>query len=288
MLVNMKALLAVANEHHFAVPAFNTPTSMILRGVIEASEEAQAPVIFEVHPDELAFARDSFLTALVEEAHKSTVPVCIHLDHGSSLDQVLKAIQVGYTSVMIDASARPFEENVAITREVCRLAHAVDVSVEAELGTIGTTKQDQAQTSSTEIRYTDPQQAARFVQETGVDTLAVAIGTCHGIYPAGMTPSLQLERLKEIKAATGIPLVLHGGSANRDEEIAAAARLGINKINISSDIKDPFYQTCRKVLQDPYIREPGDIYPPCIAAMKQVIHHKFQLLGTAGKAALYR
>lgn len=287
MLVNMNTLLAVANEHHFAVPAFNTPTGMILRGVMEASEEAKAPVIVEVHPDELAFARDSFLTALVEEAHKATVPVCIHLDHGSSIDQIVKAIQVGYTSVMIDASSRPFEENVAITREVCRLAHAVNVSVEAELGTIGTTKQDQAQTSSTEIRYTDPQQAARFVQETGVDTLAVAIGTCHGIYPPGMIPSLQLDLLQEIKAATGIPLVLHGGSANRDEEIAAAARLGINKINISSDIKDPFYQTCRQVLQDPYIREPGDIYPPCIAAMKQVIHHKFQLLGTAGKAALY-
>lgn len=287
MLVNMKALLAVANEHNFAVPAFNTPTGMIMRGVLEASEEAQAPVIIEVHPDELAFARSSFITALIEEAHKATVPVCIHLDHGSSIDQILKAIQVGYTSVMIDASSHPYEENVAITHQVCALAHAVDVSVEAELGTIGTTKQDMEQTSSTEIRYTDPVQAANFVQETGVDTLAVAIGTCHGIYPKGMIPTLQLELLKQIKKATGIPLVLHGGSANRDEEIAAASRLGINKINISSDIKDPFYQKCREVLKDPYIREPGDIYPPCIAEMKKVILHKFDLLGTAGKALLY-
>lgn len=288
MLVNMKTLLAVANDHNFAIPAFNTPTGMIMRGVLEASQEAHAPVIIEVHPDELEFARSSFLTALVEEAHKATVPVCIHLDHGSTMAQILKAIQVGYTSVMIDASSRPFEENVDITRQVCEIAHAVDVSVEAELGTIGTTKQDMGQTSSTEIHYTSPEEAARFVQETGVDTLAVAIGTCHGIYPKGMVPTLQLDLLQDIKKATGIPLVLHGGSANRDEEIAAAARMGINKINISSDIKDPFYQKCREVLKDPYIREPGDIYPPCIEEMKKVILHKFDLLGTTGKASLYR
>ena len=120
-----------------------------------------------------------------------------------------------------------------------------------------------------------------------MDSLAGAIGTCHGIYPAGMTPTLQLDLLKEIKAAVKIPLVLHGGSSNKDEEIAAASRSGINKINISSDIKDPFYQTCRKVLEDPYIREPGEIYPPCIDVMKKVIRHKFDLLGTTGKAALY-
>lgn len=287
MLVNMKTLLAVANDHNFAIPAFNTPTGMIMRGVLEASEEARAPVIIEVHPDELEFARSSFITALVEEAHKATVPVCIHLDHGSTMAQILKAIQVGYTSVMIDASSKPFEENVAITKQVCEVAHAVDVSVEAELGTIGTTKQDMDQTSSTEIRYTSPEEAARFVQETGVDSLAVAIGTCHGIYPKGMVPTLQLDLLQKIKKATGIPLVLHGGSANRDEEIAAAARMGINKINISSDIKDPFYQKCREVLKDPYIREPGDIYPPCIEEMKKVIFHKFDLLGTTGKASLY-
>ena len=197
------------------------------------------------------------------------------------------AIQSGYTSVMIDASSKPFEENVALTREVCRIAHAVDVSVEAELGTIGTTAQSMTTISSTEIHYPEPEEAARFVEETGVDTLAIAIGTCHGIYPKGMVPTLQIQRLKDIKKLVPIPLVLHGGSANKDEEIAEAARCGINKINISSDIKDPFYQKCREVLKDPYIREPGDIYPPCIEAMKEVIRHKFDLLGTTGKASLY-
>ena len=278
MLMNMKSLLAVANAHNFAVPAFNTPTGMMMRGILEASEEMNAPVIIEVHPDELALARPSFITALVEEAHKAKVPVCIHMDHASTLDQIMLAIQCGYTSVMIDASSKPFEENVALTREVCRIAHAVDVSVEAELGTIGTTAQSMTTTSSTEIHYTEPEEAARFVAEPGVDTLAIAIGTCHGIYPKGMVPTLQIQRLKDIKKVVPIPLVLHGGSANKDEEIAEAAR---------SDIKDPFYQKCREVLQDPYIREPGDIYPPCIEVMKEVIRHKFDLLGTTGKAPLY-
>lgn len=287
MLVNMKTMLSVANKHNFAVPAFNTPTGMIMRGILEASEAANAPVIIEVHPVELDLARPSFITALVEEAHNASVPVCIHMDHGSTIKDVLTAIRCGYTSVMIDASSRSIEENIAITKQVCAIAHPVNVSVEAELGTIGTTMQNMQETSSTEIRYTDPAEAARFVEETGVDCLAVAIGTCHGIYPKGMVPKLQLELLKEIKAAVNIPLVLHGGSANRDSEIAAAARMGINKVNISSDIKDPFYRKCREVLQDPYIREPDAIYPPCIAAMKEVIFHKFDLLGTTGKASLY-
>ena len=203
------------------------------------------------------------------------------------MEQIIKAIRCGFTSVMIDASCRPLEENISICKEVCRIAHTVNVSVEGELGTIGSTSQSQSSASSTEIKYTQPEEAARFVEETGVDTLAVAIGTCHGIYPKGMTPSLQLELLKKIKAAVKIPLVLHGGSANKDEEIAAASRLGINKVNISSDIKDAFYKTCREILKDPYLREPGEIYPPCIESMKKVIRHKFDLLGTSGKAILY-
>lgn len=287
MLMNMKSLLSVANDNNFAIPAFNTPHGMIMRGILEAGEEMNAPVIIEVHPDELSFARQSFITSLVEEAHKATIPVCIHLDHGSSLEQVIRAIQCGYTSVMIDASSRPLEENIEICRETCRIAHAAHVSVEGELGTIGTTTQNQSSTSSTEIRYTDPDEAAYFVRKSGVDSLAVAIGTCHGIYPEGMIPELQLDLLEKIKEKVKIPLVLHGGSANKDEEIAIAARTGINKINISSDIKDPFYQKCREVLKDPYIREPNEIYPPCIEAMKEVIRHKFKLLGTYGKAALY-
>lgn len=286
MLLNMRDLLAVAHDHHFAVPAFNISSSMLLRGVIEASEEADAPVILAIHPAELAFVRPSFVKAAIDEAVTTKVPVCIHLDHGSSMEQIMEAIRCGFTSVMMDASTLPLEENIAICRKVVELAHAVDVSVEGELGTIGTTGDD-AEAGADEIIYVDPDDVETFVEGTGVDTLAVAVGTAHGIYPKDRQPELKLELLKEISARVDIPLVLHGGSANPDEEIARAVKLGINKINISSDIKDAFYQKCRDVLSNRGLREPNSIYPACIDAMKAVAHQKFELFDARGRAALY-
>lgn len=287
MLMNMKDLLAVAQQHRFAVPAFNVSSSMLLTGVIEASEEMQSPLIIAIHPDELSFVRPAFVKAAIEEATKASVPVCIHLDHGASVAQVMLAIQSGFTSVMIDASHKPLADNIAICKQVAELAHAVNVSVEGELGTIGTTGPDVGEYGTDEIIYTNPDDVVTFVAATGVDTLAVAIGTSHGIYPKDKKPELKLDLLKEIAERVDIPLVLHGGSANPDDEIAAAVRLGVNKINISSDIKDVFYQKAREVLQSPTIREPNAIYPPCIDAMKQVAHHKIELFNAQGKAALY-
>ncbi|HMD88251.1 MAG TPA: ketose-bisphosphate aldolase [Anaerolineaceae bacterium] len=284
--MNMKDLLAVANANNFAVPAFNVSSNMLLRGVIEASEEKQSPVIIEIHPDELSFVRPSFVKSVIEEANKTTVPVCIHLDHGSSIAQVMEAIQCGFTSVMLDASRYPLEENIKICKQVVELAHSVNVSVEGELGTIGTTGPE-AEAGSEAIIYANPADAVTFVDATGVDSLAIAIGTSHGIYPKDKKPELKLDLLKEIKSKVKIPLVLHGGSANREDEIAEAVKLGINKINISSDIKDAFYQKCREVLSDPVIREPNAIYPPCIEAMKKVACHKIELFDAEGKATLY-
>ena len=286
MLMNMKDLLAVAHANDFAVPAFNISSNMLLTGVMEASEEMQSPVILAIHPDELHFVHTSFVRMAVDEAIKASVPVCIHLDHGASLAHVMEAIQCGFTSVMIDASSRPLEENIAICKQVVELAHPVNVSVEGELGTIGTTGPE-AEAGADEIIYTNPDDVVIFVEATGVDTLAVAIGTSHGIYPKDRKPELKLELLKEIRSRVDIPLVLHGGSANPDSEIAAAVRLGVNKINISSDIKDAFYQKCRQVLANPVIREPNSIYPPCIEAMKEVARFKIELFNAAGKAALY-
>jgi fructose-bisphosphate aldolase class II len=154
------------------------------------------------------------------------------------------------------------------------------------LGTIGTTGPE-AEAGSEEIIYVNPDEVVTFVEATCVDTLAVAIGTAHGIYPKDKKPELRLDLLKEITSRVDIPLVLHGGSANPEEEIAAAIKLGINKINISSDIKDAFYQKCREVLSDPFLREPFSIYPPCIEAMKQVCYHKFALFDAEGKAEVY-
>lgn len=286
MLMNMKDLLAVAHKNHFAVPAFNISNNMLLRGVIEASEEANSPVIFAIHPDELAFVRHPFIKVAIEEAHKTSIPVCIHLDHGSTIKQIMEAIQCGFTSVMIDASTRPLDENIAISKKVVELAHTINVSVEGELGTIGTTS-PQAEAGTEDIIYVRPDDVETYVKATGVDTLAAAVGTAHGLYPKDRPPKLRLDLLKEITARVDIPLVLHGGSGNPDEEIAKAVKLGINKINISSDIKNAFYLKAREVLADTGLYEPLMIYPACIDAMKKVARHKIDLFDATGKAALY-
>jgi fructose-bisphosphate aldolase class II len=286
MLMNMKDLLAVARANCFAVPAFNISSNMLLKGVMEASEEKRSPVILAIHPDELSFVTPAFVSYAVEAAHQASVPVCIHLDHGANLGQVVAAIQCGFTSVMIDASHQPLAENIAICKQVADLAHAVNVSVEGELGTIGTTGPE-AEAGADEIIYTNPDDVVTFVDATGVDTLAVAIGTMHGIYPKDKKPELKLNLLREIRRRVEIPLVLHGGSANPDDEIAAAVQIGINKINISSDIKDAFYQKARQVLANPVLREPNSIYPPCIEAMKVVARYKIDLFNAAGMADRY-
>lgn len=287
MLMNMKNILTVAQKNHFAVPAFNTSSSMILKGVMEACKAKKAPVIIAIHPDELSFLEDSFIASVREEAMLADIPVAIHLDHGGNFEQIARAIRCGFTSVMIDASLKSFEENIAITKKVIELAHPVNVSVEAELGTIGTTGNGEAEGTS-EIIYTQPQMVKEFLERTGVDTLAIAIGTSHGIYPKDMKPKLRIDLLKEIRALVDIPLVLHGGSANPDEEIAAAVKEGISKINISSDTKEAFYRKCRDVLSDPGIREPNAIYPPCIEAMKEVVYQKIDLFNTADKVKYYK
>lgn len=288
MLMNMKELLKVAQKEGFAVPAFNTSSNMILKGVMEACSEKKAPVIIAIHPDELSFIEDSFIEAVKEEAYKSEVPVVIHLDHGGSFKQILRAIRCGFTSVMIDASHLSFEENIALTKKVVEVAHPLNVSVEAELGTIGTTGNG-GEYGTEKIIYTDPDKAKEFVERTEVDTLAVAIGTCHGIYPKDMKPELKLDLLKVIRDVVDIPLVLHGGSANPDEEIAESVKLGVCKINISSDIKDAFYRKCREILnEDLSAREPNAIYPPCIEEMKKVIYNKIELFNDGDKVKFYK
>ena len=287
MLMNMKDLLAVANEHKFAVPAFNISDYSMMNGIFEASEEKQAPVIIAIHPDELKHTGTEIVKAIIEKAHKATVPVCIHLDHGAIFEPVMLAIQSGFTSVMIDGSSLSFEDNIAVCKKVAEAAHAVNVSVEGELGTIGSTDA-QAEAGANTIIYTDPDAAVKFVEATGVDTLAIAIGTSHGIYPKGMKPELKLDLLKVIKSKVSIPLVLHGGSNNPDAEIGQSVTLGVNKINISSDIKVAYYEKMREVLKDESLREPNVIQPACIAAMKETAYHKIELFQADGKAALYR
>jgi len=286
MLTTGKVILDVANEHSFAVPAFNISDYAMFLGIIAISEEKNAPVILGIHPDEVQHVGVEMIAAVTQRAHRSSVPIAIHWDHGASYEQILTAIRSGFTSVMIDGSMLPFEENIAISRKVVHAAHAVGLSVEGELGTIGQTD-SQAESGSDTIIYTNPDDALTFVESTAVDSLAVAIGTYHGIYPTTMKPELKLDLLKLIKDKVDIPLVLHGGSNNPDDEIAEAVKLGINKINISSDIKVAYHMKMREVLADESLREPLIIQPPCIEAMKVVAGQKIDLFDTAGKASLY-
>lgn len=287
MLISAVDLLRIANENNFAVPAFNISDYSMLNACVEVCEEKKSPWIIAIHPDELAFIGVDMLPAIIQRATKSSVPCAIHLDHGGNYEQVLTAIQAGFNSVMIDGSMLPFEENIAVTRRVVEAAHAVGLAVEGELGTIGSTNDGQAEYGAKVIVYTDPEDAVKFIEQTGVDSLAIAIGTCHGLYPADVTPELKLDLLNDIKAQVSIPLVLHGGSNNPDHEIAQAVKRGINKINISSDIKAAYYAKMREVLTDQNVREPNTIQPPCMEAMKEVCAQKIDLFEAAGKAELY-
>lgn len=288
MLISGKKILSVANQHGFAVPAFNAGSGQLLEAVMQACEELQSPVMIAIHPDELSFLTDSFVDQVKYYANHTKLPVCIHLDHGASYEQVIHAIQLGFTSVMIDASHLPYEENVAITQKVVAAAHPVGVSVEAELGTIGDTG-NSIEGGVTEVIYTDPDVAQDFVERTGTDSLAVAIGTAHGIYPKNIKPHLRHDILEEITKKVSIPLVLHGGSSNPDEEIAKAVKMGINKINISSDIKIVFANRLREQLNsgDSEMREPNVLFSPCMLETKKVAEDKIRLFNSANKAQLY-
>jgi fructose-bisphosphate aldolase class II len=287
VLYTGKSILDVANAHSFAIPAFNISDWAMFTGIMDISEEKNAPVIIAIHPDEVSHITTDLIPAMHARAHRSSVPVAIHWDHGGTYDQIITAIKAGFTSVMIDASLEPFEQNVALTRKVVEAAHAVGVQVEGELGTIGA-NDSYGESGAAEIIYTNVDDAVRFVEQTGVDSLAIAIGTSHGLYPAEKNPELRHDLLEQIKAAVGIPLVLHGGSSNPDAELARAVSLGINKINISSDIKVAYHDRMREVLgTDRRLREPNAIQPECIAAMKVTAAEKIDLFGAAGKADLY-
>lgn len=287
MLYTGKSILDVANAHNFAIPAFNISDWAMFNGVMDISEQLNAPVIIAIHPDEVRHITTDLIPAMHARAHRSSVPVAIHWDHGGTYEQIIQAIQAGFTSVMIDASLLPFDENVALTKKVVDAAHAVGIQVEGELGTIGA-NDSYGESGAAEIIYTNVDDAVRFVEQTGVDSLAIAIGTSHGLYPSDKNPELRHDLLEQIKAAVGIPLVLHGGSGNPDSELSRAVTLGINKINISSDIKVSYHNRMREILgTDERLREPNAIQPEPIAALKITAAEKIRLFGADGKAPLY-
>lgn len=286
MLVNMNQLLSVAKKNHFAVGAYNVSNSELLKAAVEQCEADNAPGIIAVHPTELAYAKDDFFAYVLQRIKNSKVPFVLHLDHGDTINNVARAIHDGFSSVMIDASLEPWDDNVAITKKTVDMCHLVGVSVEAELGTIGQTGNHIKEHLKNGI-YTKPEDAEKFVDETGVDTLAVGIGTAHGIYPSDVEPKIRIDILKEILEAVDVPLVLHGGSSNPDDQIADAVKTGISKVNISSDYKFAFFKKARAILAEDDGWDPNNLFPKAIDAAKEVVHHKNELFNSVGKAELY-
>ncbi|RKD33525.1 class II fructose-1,6-bisphosphate aldolase [Thermohalobacter berrensis] len=283
MLVTGKEILQDAHKKGYAVGAFNVNNMEIVQAIIQAAEETNSPVILQASQGGLKYAGVEYIAAMAKvAAEKAKVPVAIHLDHGTDFTQIVKCIRNGFTSVMIDGSKHPFEENIAVTKKVVEIAHAAGVSVEAELGKIGGTEDD-ITVDEKDATFTDPDEAEKFVKETGVDYLAIAIGTAHGPYKG--EPKLDFDRLKTIKERLNMPLVLHGSSGVPEESIKKAVSLGINKINIDTDIRLAFNGAVRDfVKNNPDVYDPRKILGPAREAMKEVIKGKMTIFGSVDRA----
>lgn len=281
-LVGVAEMLKEAEKEGYAVGAFNTNNMEIAQAIVEAAEAERSPVIMQASQGAIAYAGLEYITSLAMlAAAKATVPVALNLDHGTSLAQVVQCIRSGFSAVMYDGSKLPLEENIAMTRKVLEIARPVGVSVEAELGKIGGTEDD-ITVSEKEALFTDPDEAAYFVRETGIDCLAVAIGTAHGQYQG--EPKLDFERLEKIRALTQLPIVLHGSSGVPDAAIKEAIRLGIRKINIDTNIREAFVRAMRRVLDsNPAEIDPRKILGPARSDAIAIIREKMRVFGSSGR-----
>lgn len=283
MLVTGRELLLDAQKRGYAVGAFNINNMEIVQAIIEAAEETNSPVILQASQGGIKYAGIEYIAALGKTAARNAkVPVALHLDHGTDFDQVMLCIRHGFTSVMIDGSRFPLEENIAFTKRVTEIAKAVGVSVEAELGKIGGTE-DHITVHERDATLTDPDEAVRFVNETDVDFLAIAVGTAHGVYKG--EPKLDFERIEAIRNKIAVPLVLHGASGVPDEALKRAIPLGISKINIDTDLRIAFSSAVKDFLKgDPDNIDPRKIIGPARTAMKERIMEKMHLFGSVDKA----
>lgn len=277
-LVNSKELLLDAQKNHYAVGAFNVENMEMMQAVIAAAEAENAPVILQTTPSTLRYADTSLYSAMAKAvAEKASVTVAIHLDHGSSFDLCEKAAKDGYTSLMIDGSKLSLDENIALTKKVVDMAKAYDAcpTVEAELGKLGG-KEDDVEVKEGEDTCTDPAEAIRFVEETGIDSLAVAIGTAHGFYKG--TPKLEFERLAEIRNSVAVPLVLHGSSGIPDEDVKKAISLGICKVNFATELRVAYSEAVKKhIADDPSVYDPKKYDEAGRAAVTELVRHRIQI-----------
>jgi len=282
MLTTTKKLLMAAQAGGYAVGAFNVENMEMVQAVMEAAEELKAPVIMQTTPGTVRYAGlDYFYANVRAAAERASVPIVLHLDHGSSFELAMQAFRAGYTSIMIDGSRKSFEENVILSKAVADACHRYDVTVEAELGKLVGIEDDLVVDEKDSL-YTNPKDAVRFIEATGIDSLAVAIGTAHGLYKG--RPKLDFERLQEIRQAVDIPLVLHGASDVPDELVQQAIRLGICKVNIATDLKIPFSGAIKASFQEhPEASDPRKYLNPAKEAMQAVVRHKIAVCGSAGK-----
>jgi fructose-bisphosphate aldolase class II len=271
----------------WAVGAYDTCNMEITQAIVDASAADQAPAIIMIYPNDAPQAEWPTLVSLIEsEVKRAGIPAALVLDHAKTIDQIEYALELGFSGVMIDASLAPLEQNIALTRRAVELAHSKGASVEAELGHVGVgddvISEDQQQAHLTHV-----DEAERFVKETGVDALAVSIGTLHGLYRG--KPKLDFDRLSQLRAACNIPLVLHGGSDTPDKDLRRAIEIGIDKINIWTDVRIPFLQALKDTLEGPIRKiEVHEAFGTARVAATEVIRQKNRLLGSAGKAAQYK
>ncbi|ABI69700.1 class II fructose-1,6-bisphosphate aldolase [Syntrophomonas wolfei] len=282
-LVSVSKLLFQADRGGYAVGAFNANNMEIVQAIIRAAELERSPVIMQASQGAINYAGLEFISGMVKiAAESSSVPVALHLDHGTDFEQVVKCIRSGFSSVMYDGSKLPLEENIAMTKKVLDIARPIEVSVEAELGKIGGTEDD-IHVSEKEALYTDPEEARYFVEQTGVESLAIAIGTAHGQYKG--EPRLDFERLAQIKSLVKIPIVLHGSSGVPDESLRKAIKLGVCKVNIDTNIREALVWTMRKVMaENPAEIDPRKILGPARDAAVEIIREKIRVFGSSGQA----
>ncbi len=285
MLVNLKSILPAAQAGHYAVGLFNTTDTDMLQAAIEAAEEARSPIIIGTAEVLLPYGELSLIApALIAAAKAATVPVVVHYDHGLTFEKTLEALKLGFSSVMFDASAKPYDENVAETAEIVKIAHAMGATVEGEIGHVGSAADGDGDKADL---YTTPAEAVSFQSSTGVDALAVAIGTAHGVYKT--KPKLSFTRLAEIRAALETPLVLHGGSGLSDDDFRTVVAGGITKVNIHTDMCIAGSQA----MSDSLAAQAGRPWKTFdyletrnarVAAIKATIAGKIALFGSTGKA----
>ncbi len=282
-LVNPLYFLDKAREKGIAIAAFNVHNLETIQAVVEGAAEEKSPVIIQTTPGTLKHAGIPYVAACVKEAGRLyDIPIALHVDHCPSYQTIVQCIQHGYTSVMIDGSMLPYDENVALVKKVVETAHYAGVAVEGELGRIGGTEDDMVVEDENAF-FTVPSEAKTFVEDTGIDFLAVAIGTAHGIYKG--EPKLQFERLSEIRKAVDVPLVLHGASGVSEARIKEAIRRGITKINIATELKIPMAEAIKRSFADnPRENDPRNYMGAAKKAVKKAVREKIQMCGSSGFA----